>query len=440
MPATLRGTLYRNGSGRNSLAGEWFPHWFDGDGMIVAIRFSDQGIHFSNRFVRTTNYLDETKAGRICHRGFGKIRPGGLLTNAFRLPANVANTSIVMQGGRLFALWEGGPPWELDPSDLATIGPETFSGHVRAFSAHPKRDPATGELFNFGIDYGVRTTLTSYRLDPHSHLTRLDHVALPNAVMNHDFILTERYLLFCLGPILLHPMKMIMGLASFDGALEWDADRPTRILILSRDGSTRPRWIETEPFFQFHFANGYDDGDAIVVDLVRYPDFSAIGEALRGFSRSNWPAEGMARLVRLRLDLSSGRIDTRYYETGNANEFPRIDPRRVGRQNRYAYIARNRPDQVAGLQQLVSRVDLETGAVISHDFAPSGYPGEPVFVPTGNFQDEDAGVVITVVYDAVSGCSRVVGLDGRDISAAPLFEARLSHHVPYSLHGEFVPE
>ena len=46
VPATLRGTLFRNGSGRNQLGGEWFPHWFDGDGMIAALRFGDDGIRF----------------------------------------------------------------------------------------------------------------------------------------------------------------------------------------------------------------------------------------------------------------------------------------------------------------------------------------------------------------------------------------------------------
>src|SRR6185437_13964247 len=72
VPPRLRGTLFRNGSGRNDLAGHWFPHWFDGDGMISAIRFDDAGIHYFNRHVRTQNYRDETRAGRIVHRGFGK--------------------------------------------------------------------------------------------------------------------------------------------------------------------------------------------------------------------------------------------------------------------------------------------------------------------------------------------------------------------------------
>src|SRR5262245_40584370 len=154
VPVALRGTLFRNGAGRNDLGGHWFPHWFDGDGMISAIRFDDAGIHYFNRYVRTENYRDETRAGRIVHRGFGKMRPGGVIGNALRQPANVSNISVVVDEERLLSLWEGGPPYALDPRTLETLGVEDFGGQVSAFSAHPKTDPRSGELFNFGIDYG----------------------------------------------------------------------------------------------------------------------------------------------------------------------------------------------------------------------------------------------------------------------------------------------
>jgi all-trans-8'-apo-beta-carotenal 15,15'-oxygenase len=42
-----------------------------------------------------------------------KNRKGGILDNAFRLPANAANTSVQMLGKKLLALWEGGPPYEV---------------------------------------------------------------------------------------------------------------------------------------------------------------------------------------------------------------------------------------------------------------------------------------------------------------------------------------
>jgi len=438
VPPTLRGTLFRNGSGRNDLGGRWFPHWFDGDGMISAIRFADDGIHYRNRYVATANYLDETGAGRIVHRGFGKMRPYGVLGNAFRVPANVSNTSVVMEGGRLLSLWEGGPPTALDAATLDTKGIETYGSALKAFSAHPKIDPDTGELFNFGIDYGARTTLTPYRLE-RGIATRLPPVTLPYPVMNHDFVLTRRYLVFCLGPILVSPLKFLLGLKSFDRALRWDGSRPTLILLVPREGRSEPRLIETDAFFQFHFANGFEEDGTLVLDLARYPDYRTIGQALRDYWCSEWSAQGMAALTRMHIDLASGRVENRTYATGTANEFPRINPAWTGKKQRYAYIACNPADSVRGLQQQLARVDLETGAVTRHDFAPSGYPGEPVFIATRPDGAEDDGVVVTLVFDSAEQRTSIVGLDAHDLSARPLFTARLRHHVPFSLHGFFVP-
>lgn len=443
MPATLRGTLFRNGSGRNELAGQWFAHWFDGDGMISKIRFDDAGIHYRNRYVATANYLDETRAGRIVHRGFGKMRPLGPLGNAFREPANVSNTSVVLQGDRLLSLWEGGPPTALDPTTLDTRGIEDFGGVLKAFSAHPKIDPDTGELFNFGIDYGAKTTLTPYRID-RGILTRLPPVVLPYPVMNHDFVLTARYLVFCLGPILVHPLKFLLGFKSLDGALRWDGSRPTQILLVPRDGRGDKRgglrWIETDAFFQFHFANGFEDDGTLVLDLARYPDYDTIGEALRSYWRSDWPSRGMAALTRLRVDLATGKVERQTFETGTANEFPTINSARTGKRHRYAYIASNPAQNEIGLQQRISRVDFETGTVASHDFGPAGYVGEPLFVPTRPDGPEDEGVVLVMVFNSADHRTEIAGLDARDLAARPLFTARLRHHVPYPLHGTFTPK
>ena len=127
------------------------------------------------------------------------------------------------------------------------------------------------------------------------------------------------------------------------------------------------------------------------------------------------------------------------FDTGNANEFPRINLQRTARPYRYAYIASNPLGQQSGLQQRISRVDLETGKAASHDFAPDGYVGEPVFIPTGTSGEEDDGIVVTLVFDTRDNCTAIVALDARDLTARPLFTAKLKHHVPFSLHGVFTP-
>ena len=143
----------------------------------------------------------------------------------------------------------------------------------------------------------------------------------------------------------------------------------------------------------------------------------------------------MAALTRLRVDLATGKVENQSLAAGGANEFPTINPSDVGKRYRYAYIACNPADRKQGLQQQVARVDVESGAVTTHDFGAHGYVGEPLFVPTGSAEDE--GVVVTLVFDAAEQRSAIVGLDARDLAAKPLFTARLKHHVPYPLHGFF---
>ena len=76
--------------------------------------------------------------------------------------------------GRILALVEVGFPYEITP-ELDTVGPCDFDGRLAtAMTAHPKCDPATGELHFFG--YGTRPPfLTYHRLDAAGQLTPRDY-------------------------------------------------------------------------------------------------------------------------------------------------------------------------------------------------------------------------------------------------------------------------
>ncbi len=43
IPSGLRGSLYRNGPGRLARGGHRVGHWFDGDGAILGVHFSEKG-------------------------------------------------------------------------------------------------------------------------------------------------------------------------------------------------------------------------------------------------------------------------------------------------------------------------------------------------------------------------------------------------------------
>lgn len=60
---------------------------------------------------------------------FGTNIPGGASANVLDVyPRNSANISVMAVGGRVYALFEGGQPHELDPETLQTLGITTFNG------------------------------------------------------------------------------------------------------------------------------------------------------------------------------------------------------------------------------------------------------------------------------------------------------------------------
>ena len=71
LPSELEGTLYRIGPARHDVYGERYRHWFDGDGMVHAVRFSGGQVSYRNRFVATDKKREEDAAQKRLYGGFG---------------------------------------------------------------------------------------------------------------------------------------------------------------------------------------------------------------------------------------------------------------------------------------------------------------------------------------------------------------------------------
>jgi all-trans-8'-apo-beta-carotenal 15,15'-oxygenase len=435
LPAELRGTLYRNGPGRNEIDGHPFGHLFDGDGMLSQFTFDGTGIRYRNRFVETNHYLGEKSAASPRFRTFGDQRAGGPLANLFQVPtnANPANTSVILHGGNLLALWEGGHPWRLDPDSLETLGEEDFDGALKkahAFSAHPKVDPLTGEIFNFGVQYGPRTRIRTYRIDRDGQLSYLQPFTLPYPVFNHDFALTAKHMVFVIDPLVLRVARFLLGFSSLDQSFEWQPERGSLVVLVPRDGG-KPRVAECEPFFHFHFANAFEEGSDTVIELCRYEDYS-VGELLRNVQGAD-DITAHSSLWRLRVT-PSGKVEEQELCPWQA-EFPQLDCEMTGNRHRYTYMAA-RPDG-PGYPTAVVKVDNDLERQWALNLGEGFGVAEPIFVPRPGRGAEDDGWLLSLVYDGAAHRSRLYVLDARDVEAEPLAVAHLPHHVPYSFHGTF---
>ena len=438
LPEGLRGTLYRNGPGRWQVGETLLDHIFDGDGMLSMFAFSGDGrVHFRNRYVRTRHYRYGQEHGRVGLRGIGTQRPGGVRANMFRPPANVANTGVVMHAGKLFALWEGGRPYRLDPDTLETLGGEySFGGALRppgAFSAHPSRCPETGELFNFGMDFTRARSLRCYRIDTRGALHHLPRVPLPYTPWNHDFALTRRYMVFVINPVIPKVGKILLGTCSVADALVYRPRRPTCFTLVPRDGG-KARVIEHEALLGFHFVNAYEDGDDVVVEFVRFADWNTVSTAFREFRTHDFPW-GCA-LVRYRVSAATGRVEGEEL-CSLPMELPHADVRRLGSPHRHTYfVGRTRPGS-SGDRIGIHAYDHATGGRKVHELPEGQVFGEPVFVPRAPDAPEGDGWLLALAYDPRAHRSRLVVLDARDVEADPIAELGLRHHIPMGFHGAF---
>lgn len=450
-PEDLRGTLYRNGMGRWESGGSPVGHIFDGDGMVSSFAFDGQRVRFRNRYVRTRHFRHGQGAGGPAGRSTGTLRgDGGIRANALRWPlSNQANTNVVWHAGELLALWEAGKPHAIDPDTLATKGVHDFAGRLRgfgSFSAHPKIDARTGELFNFGTDYLPFPGITAYRVDTAGNLHTLARWRTPVPRLNHDMGLTGRYLVFVLSPMVVSAAGMLpvfLGRRPLSSALSFRPAIGTEIVLVPRDGG-RPVRVHTEALLQFHIANCYDDGTDTVIELVRYTaKFDDLWDHFhRGFRTApERPVVG-GPLTRLRVT-RTGRV-LREDLSDRITEFPQIDSRRTGRRHRYSYsvdVAHHRADPAAGGQEVapsgITVLDHERGTESTYAIANYGSACEAVFAPRSPQAPEGDGWLLTVEYLRDEHRSRLLVLDARHPERGPVYAGGLRHHLPMGLHGSF---
>ena len=436
IPPDLRGTLYRNGPGLFSSHGTRYGHLFDGDGAVSAVRFGDD-VRGAVRIVETPTLVEERRRGRMIYGGYGTRVPNPIRAILGRGYKNPANTSVMYWGDRLFALCEGGLPTELKAEDLATIG-ETDLGVVPiTFSAHPHRVAARRTSYNFGVRYQRHPMLDVFALPDGGPARLIATLPLPRITMIHDFIATESHLLFFVPPLDVNPFPVLFG-GGLSPHLRWRPDHGTEVIVIPIDEPERVQRFTTESFYQWHFANAFERGDEIVVDFVRYPDFTS-EQWLRDIYRGT--AQGVTDGQLHRAVVDPGARSVRIEPLSETVcEFPRLHPELEGADYRFTYVA-DYPDQrsMSWLPISISKIDVRDGTLRRFAFDAGHGVSEPVFVPRPGSTEEDDGYVLSFVYHEPSHRTCCAVLDARRIEDGPVAKVWFDHHLPPTFHGCFVP-
>jgi carotenoid cleavage dioxygenase len=420
LPEQLSGRYLRIGPNPITPPDPGAYHWFTGDGMAHGIRLRDgRADWYRNRWVRSTKVSD----------ALGEEPAPGPRHAMF----DGANTNIIGHAGRTFAIVEaGGHPVELS-YELDTVAHTDFDGTLpNGFTAHPKRDPETGELH--AMAYYWELPYVQYLcVDASGRVRRWEPIEVAGSPMMHDMSLTERHVVIYDLPVTFQ-LEAAMGGEPFP--YRWDEGYGARVGVMPREGGNADVvWLDVEPCYVFHPLNAYDvdDGHGLVLDVVRHPRM--FDRNPRGFD------DGPPNLWRWTVDLRSRSIKEEQLHD-RAQEFPRVDERVVSRPHRYGYAASlSASDDVVDFDgNALLKHDLDTGATIAHDFGRGRGAGEAVFVPSSDGAGEDDGFVMSLVYDAATDRSDLVILSAQDFDGEPVATVHLPVRVPYGFHGNWVPD
>jgi carotenoid cleavage dioxygenase len=412
IPHHLDGRYLRNGPNPARAVEPATYHWFTGDGMVHGLRLRDgKAEWYRNRWVRSAGVAE----------ALGEP-PRPTLEFDF-----AANTNVIGHAGRTFAIVEGGSsPYELT-DELDTVGPCDFAGTLpQGYTAHPKRDPESGELHALSYYFGWGNNVQYTVIGNDARVRRTVEIPVYGSPMMHDFSLTERHVVVYDLPVAFD-LDMVTAGATFPYC--WQADYPARLGVLPRDADASAiRWFDIEPCYVFHPMNAYDDGDRIVLDVVRYD---------RMFDRERLaPSEAAPALERWTMDSRGGSVATERRDD-RAQEFPRVDERLVGRRHRYGYASSFDLEHAREAEGTVYRHDLQTATSVVRTFGKGCGAGEFVFVPNAADATEDDGVLMGLVYDLASDRSSLFLLDAATLETQA--QVHLPVRVPYGFHGNWVP-
>jgi carotenoid cleavage dioxygenase len=174
------------------------------DGMIARFNFDKGAVDFDLKYVETERYLAEKDARKAL---FGRYRnPFTDDPSVAGKDRTVANTTPVFHGRRLFMTKEDGLGYEVNPHTLETAGRWDYGGKLRSetFTAHPRIDPVTGEMFFFGYEAGgLCDPHVAYCIaDEDGNLVSEQWFEQPYLSTIHDFVITENYAIFPIFPTL----------------------------------------------------------------------------------------------------------------------------------------------------------------------------------------------------------------------------------------------
>jgi carotenoid cleavage oxygenase len=463
IPEYLDGRYLRNGPNPVAEVDPASYHWFSGDAMVHGVALRDgQAKWYRNRWVRTRP---------VC-AALGEPAPSGLNPRAGMLSVG-PNTNVLSHAGQTLAMVEGGGANYRLTDELDTVAPCDFDGTLAGgYTAHPHRDPATGELHAVSYSFARGRTVQYSVIDTAGRARRTVDINVSGSPMMHDFSLTEKYVVIYDLPVTFDPVQVLptnvprwlslptrlvvqslLGRVKMPSPMtmminrnsqptnkmpyKWNANYPARIGVMPREGGNKDiRWFEIEPCYVYHPLNAYsedrDGTEVLVLDVVRYSRM--FDRDLRG------PGDSRPTLDRWTINLATGAVRTECRDD-RPQEFPRINETLLGGRHRFGYAVGTDggylSDGAAEFSTALYKHDYATGTSMAAPLDADLLIGEMSFVPHPAGRSEDDGLLMGYGYHRGRDEGQLLLLDAATLESVAT--VHLPQRVPMGFHGNWAP-
>ncbi|KAI8545834.1 hypothetical protein RHMOL_Rhmol07G0068900 [Rhododendron molle] len=369
--------------------------------MIHGLRIKDGKATYVSRYVKTSRLKQEEFLGGAKFTKIGDLKGlfGLLMFNMQMLRGKLKVLDLSYGHGTDVVK-------VLEDGDLQTLGMFDYDKRLaHSFTAHPKVDPFTGEMFTFG--YSTTPPYITYRVTSKDGFMQDPvPITISEPIMMHDFAITENY-------------AIIMDLPMY----------------------FRPKWN----IFPMS-ANSWEEGDEVVLITCRIQNPNI--DLFSGEVEENLETD---ELYEMRFNMKTGQASQKKLSV-SAVDFPRVNESYTGRKQQFVYgTMLDSITRVTGIIKFDLHAEPESGKTKLgvggnvqgiFDLGPGRFGSEAIFVPRklGISSEEDDGYLIFFVHDEASGKSAVNVIDAKTMSADPVAVVELPNRVPYGFHALFVTE